>query len=272
MKFIKFFVFASSALVMGSVNAQNTNNLSPLPQISDGWRFEVTPYVWAPGVSSTLFYGDRYINTAKLSSSNVLGDLKSGGMISAEAHYGNWGIMGDIVSSTLQTTGGKTVVVPTRAYGGIPVNAADKVTLQQNILTGAVTYTVLNNQSAYLDGLIGVRGIMATATASIDLSTYGLSKNVVDSKSVSTVDPIVGLKGRYRIADSTWYVPFYGDVGSGGGTTNITWQGILGVGKTFEKWIDASLSYRYMYYDMKGGDLLQKTTFKGPQLAVTFKF
>ena len=67
-------------------------------------------------------------------------------------------------------------------------------------------------------------------------------------------------------------VPFYADVGSGGGTTNVTWQGILGVGKTFEKWIDASLAYRYMYYDMKGDGLLQKTTFKGPQLAVTFKF
>ncbi len=81
-----------------------------------------------------------------------------------------------------------------------------------------------------------------------------------------------GFKGRYRIADSTWYVPFYADIGGGGGTTNMTWQGLIGVGKTFEKWVDASLAYRYLYYDMTGDGLLQKTTFKGPQLSVTFKF
>ena len=245
---------------------------SPLPKISDEWRFEVTPYIWGSGVSSTLFYNDRYLNTAKLSTSNVLGDLKSGGMIAAEAHYGNWGIMGDLVSATLQTPGSNTEVVPTRNFGGVPIHAADKVTLQQNIITGAATYTVLNNQSFYLDGLVGVRGIMATATVSLDLSAFGLSKSTVDSKSVSTADPIVGLKGRYRIADSTWYVPFYADIGGGGGTTNMTWQGMIGVGKTFEKWVDVSLAYRTLYYDMKGDGLLQKTTFKGPQLAATFKF
>ena len=262
-------VFAILTCV-GVAHADETS--SPLPKISNEWRFEVTPYIWGSGVSSTLFYNDRYLNTAKLSTSNVLGDLKSGGMIAAEAHYGNWGIMGDIVSATLQTTGSNTVAVPKGQYAGASINAADKVTLQQNIITGAATYTVLNNQSAYLDGLVGVRGIMATATVSLDLSAYGLSKSTVDSKSVSTADPIVGFKGRYRIADSTWYIPFYADIGGGGGTTNMTWQGMIGVGKTFEKWVDASLAYRTLYYDMKGDGLLQKTTFKGPQLAVTFKF
>jgi hypothetical protein len=261
----------AALLTVSASFAYAQSDLTPIPTISDAWRFEVTPYVWTPSVTSTLSYNDRYINTAYLSSSNVLGDLKSGGMITAEAHYGNWGIFGDIVSATLQDTGSSPVTIP---YNGqqIPGNLSNKVTLQQNMITGAATYTLLRNQNAYVDGLVGVRVITATATAALDLSAYGQSRSSVDSKSISTTDPIIGLKGRYRIADSTWYVPFYGDVGSGGGTTNITWQGILGVGKTFEKWIDASLSYRYMYYDMKGDGLLQKTTFKGPQLAVTFKF
>jgi hypothetical protein len=268
-----FAAFLSASAILTSVGiAHADEGVSPLPKISDEWRFEVTPYIWGSGISSTLFYNDRYLNTAKLSTSNVLGDLKSGGMIAAEAHYGNWGIMGDLVSATLQTTGSNTVVVPTRSYGGVPVHAADKVTMQQNIITGAATYTVLNNQSVYLDGLVGVRGIMATATVSLNLSADGRAANVVDSKSVSTADPIVGFKGRYRIIDTTWYVPFYADIGGGGGTTNMTWQGMIGVGKTFEKWVDVSLAYRTMFYDMKGDGLLQKTTFKGPQLAATFRF
>jgi hypothetical protein len=94
---------------------------------------------------------------------------------------------------------------------------------------------------------------------------------------MSTADPIVGFKGRYRIVDSTWYVPFYADIGSGGGTTNVTWQAMLGIGKTIEKWVDIALVYRGLYYDMdssktNGQGLLQKTTFQGPQLSATFKF
>lgn len=272
-KILTSFLLTSAILTAASV-AHADQGLSPLPKISDEWRFEVTPYLWGSGVTSSLFYNDRYLNTAKLSTSNVLGDLKSGGMITAEAHYGKWGIFGDLVSATLQTTSNSNVSVKPPSLGGavVPVNVADKVTLQQNIITGAATYTVLSNQNIYLDGLLGARGIMATATVSADLSAFGYSRGVVDSKSVSTLDPIVGFKGRYRIADSTWYIPFYADIGGGGGTTNMTWQGVLGVGKTFEKWVDVSLAYRTLYYDMNGDGLLQKTTFKGPQIAATFKF
>ena len=264
--------FLSTLAILGLSNiARADEGLTPLPKISDEWRFEVTPYLWAPGITSTLFFNDRYLNTANLSADNVISNLKSGGMIAAEAHYGNWGIMADFISATLQKTGDTNVTLPTR-IGATPASLANKVTLQQNIYTAAATYTLLNNQYAYLDGLVGARGITATATLALTLSALGQSLSAVDSKSVSTVDPIVGLKGRYRISDSTWYIPFYADVGSGGGTTNLTWQAFAGVGKTFEKWIDASLAYRYMYYDMKGDGLLQKTAFKGPQLSVTFKF
>jgi len=232
--------------------------LTPIPKASSEWRFEVTPYLWAPGIKGTLNLDSGIAKSADYSSSNVLGNLKSGGMISAEAHKGHWGVMGDMVSSTLQNSGVIPVQGGTAALG-------DKVTLQQTVLTGAVTYTVANTKDAYVDGLLGARAIYATAT--LNVTGVGTA-----AKTTSTVDPVVGMKGRYRIADSTWYVPFYGDIGSGGGTTNLTWQAMLGVGKTFSNLIDASLTYRALYYDMKDGGVLQKTTMQGPQVAVTFKF
>jgi hypothetical protein len=235
-----------------------SENVSPIPAISDAWRFEVTPYLWAPGIKGTLGLDSGLARSADFTSSNVLGALKSGGMISAEAHKGNWGVMGDAVSATLQKTGAIPV-------DGGAVNLGSKITLQQTILTGLATYTVVNTKDVYVDGLLGVRAIYATAT--LNVSAYGTA-----SKTTSTVDPIVGAKGRYRIADSAWYLPFYGDIGSGGGTTNLTWQAMAGVGKTFGSLIDASLTYRALYYDMKDGGVLQKTTMLGPQVAVTFKF
>ncbi len=260
---LQVILVASSFIAIGTASANADN---PIHAVADQWRFEVTPYLWAPGIKGTIGLDNGLAKSADYSSSNVLSNLKSGGMVSAEAHYGKWGIMGDLVSATLQNSGSVPVMTPEGA-----ARVADKITLQQTILTGAVTYTFANTKNAYVDGLLGVRAIDVTATLSGNL-VGGTPEKETISKKTSTVDPIIGAKGRFRLADSSWYIPFYGDIGSGGGTTNITWQAMVGVGKSFGKLIDASLTYRALYYDMKAGGVLQKTTMQGPQLAVTFKF
>jgi hypothetical protein len=256
-------LFCAAALVAQTATAQASADASPIPKVSDEWRFELTPYLWGVGIQGTVNLNNGLAKSADMSTSNVLSNLKSGGMIAAEAHKGNWGIMGDFISATLQNSGS----VPIK---GGEATVADKVTVQQTILTGAFTYTVANTKDAYVDALLGVRAIDITATLSGNLVDTPDKESI--SKKTSTVDPIIGAKGRYRIADSTWYIPFYGDIGSGGGTTNVTWQVMAGVGKTFNKVVDASLTYRALYYDMKDGGVLAKTTMLGPQIAVTFKF
>lgn len=258
-------IFSAFALLALVSSAQAAEEVSPIPKFSDTWRFEVTPYLWAPGIKGTLGLDNGLAKSADFSSSDVVSNLKSGGMISAEAHSGKWGVMGDFISATLQHSGTVPVMTPSGA-----ATIGDKITLQQSILTAVATYTVANTKEAYVDALLGVRAISATATLNANLN--GTPEKETVSKTTSTVDPVIGAKGRYRIADSTWYVPFYGDIGSGGGTTNLTWQAMAGVGKTFGSLIDASLTYRALYYDMKDGGVLQKTTMLGPQVAVTFKF
>jgi len=256
MKNISSLIVLLTASFVSAGLTHAAEDVSPIPTVSEAWRFEVTPYIWAPGIRGTLGLDSGFAKSASFNSSDVVSNLKSGAMISAEAHKGNWGVMGDLVSATLQKSG---------AIPNMGNTIGDKITLQQTILTGLASYTVANSKEVYMDALLGVRAIYATAT--LNVSGVGTA-----SKTTSTVDPIVGAKGRYRIADSTWYVPLYGDIGSGGGTTNLTWQAMAGVGKTFGKLIDASLTYRALYYDMKEGGVLQKTTMLGPQVAVTFKF
>lgn len=253
---------------VGSAVAQSES--SPIPKVSEAWRFEVTPYLFVPGIQSTLNFDNRLVKTANISESNVVSNLKSGGMISAEAHYGRWGLGLDFLSATLQKSGSTPISVPTQ-YGDVRARVGEKSTLQATIFTAFASYTAINNKDAYVDALLGVRTVSMTASLGLALQEDPRIKDNL-SKTTTTVDPIVGFKGRYRIADSSWYVPFYGDIGSGGGTTNVTWQAMLGVGKTFNQWVDASLTYRALYYDMSGSGLLQKTTFQGPQVGVTFKF
>ena len=265
-------LFSIGALFTFTNIAYGSDELNPINKTSDAWTFELTPYLWAPGINSTLNYKGRYIQSANLNANNIISNLKSGAMIAGEAHYGNWGVMADLISSTLQKTS-NTSVTPQPPY---TYQIATKATLQQTILTGAATYNFLNTQDANIDGLVGVRWIGLTST--LNLAVDGVSPPLNgDSKTMSTADPIVGLKGRYRIANSSWYMPFYADIGSGGGTTNVTWQAMLGIGKTIDKGIDVALIYRGLYYDMdssktNGQGLLQKTTFQGPQLSATFKF
>ena len=93
------------ALVTPLTLAQGSADASPIPKVSDEWRFEVTPYLWGTGIRGTVNLNNGLAKSAEMSSSNVLSDLKSGGMIAAEAHKGNWGIMGDLISATLQNSG-----------------------------------------------------------------------------------------------------------------------------------------------------------------------
>jgi hypothetical protein len=94
--------------------AQGSADASPIPKVSDEWRFEVTPYLWGVGIKGTVNLNDSAAKSADMSSSNVLSDLKSGGMIAAEAHKGKWGIMGDLISATLQNSGSVPVRTPDR--------------------------------------------------------------------------------------------------------------------------------------------------------------
>lgn len=265
MKTIYPICLVASILLVATASVRAADDPSPIPKVDNAWRFEVTPYLWSPGLRGTVNTNTDVAKSVDLTSSNVLGDLKSGGMISAEAHKGKWGIMGDLVSATLQKSGSVPVETPDGR-----LTLGDKATAQMTLLTGVFTYTVANTKDAYVDALLGVRAIDLTVSGKVNID--GTSLQASTSKKTSTVDPIIGAKGRYRIADSSWYIPFYGDIGGGGGTTNITWQAMTGIGKTFNSLIDASLTYRALYFDMKDGGVLAKTTMFGPQLSVTFKF
>ena len=82
-------------------------------------------------------------------------------------------------------------------------------------------------------------------------------------------DGIVGVKGRFWLGNSNWSVPYYLDVGTG--SSNLTWQGMLGVAYSF-KWGDVTCAYRNLYYEEKGDSLIQDLRFTGPILGATFRF
>jgi hypothetical protein len=91
------------------------------------------------------------------------------------------------------------------------------------------------------------------------------------NSSTTITNAIVGVKGRVQISDSTWFVPFYLDVGAGSAQTNVTSQAMLGIGKAYS-WGDVSLAVKNVYYQLSQNKQTADLNLFGAALAVTFRF
>ena len=248
--------------------AQAQETFSPIPQVTDGWRFSVSPYGWIPQVNTTVSAGGTGSKNADISMNNLLSNLKSGAMIAGEAHYGKWGVLADFATATLQKSGSFN-------FKGDPAfRAGDKSTLQASLFNFMGTYTVFNNQDAYVDALLGVRWVSLTTSFDVALQSDPSIRENVSSATPATYG-VVGLNSRYRILGSNWYVPLYADIGTAGGPNHQTWQASTGVGVALSKMVDLSLTYRAIGFEIKSGNndsTLLKGLFHGPQVMATFNF
>lgn len=271
MKLSKFMCAAGIALFALNAQAQTVN---PIPVINDNWRFSGTISAWAPASWTTSTVG----NLSKSSDSSINDNLSSAGgfaYFTAEAHKGDWGLMADLVywQLTGSSSMDKSKVVLGKDHNFYAGTNAQQT---QTLLTVAATYTGYRSNALYVDGLLGARYITSTTTVQANTeytvgSKVRLDKTINPSYTNQTTDPVIGFKGRARIYDSSWFIPFYADAGKGPGSNNTTWQALIGVGDAFS-WGDITLAYRAMGYDMKSNRGVTNYTNAGPQLSATINF
>ena len=264
---IKSLVVAALLLVGITAQAQTIN---PMPKVSDDWRFSGAISAWAPASWTTTSVG-RLTKSSETSISDNISSAGSMAMLTGEAHKGNWGLMADLVY--WQMGGNGAGYIP-HTRDSVYAGANGKMT--QTMLTVAGTYTAYNSPALYLDGLAGARYITSTTTINSSDEIF-VDGSVVHSSSASrsftnqTTDPVIGFKGRARISNTSWFVPFYADAGKGPGGNNTTWQTSLGVGNAYS-WGDITLAYRAMYFDLKSQMGVTKYLNAGPQLSATMNF
>jgi hypothetical protein len=88
--------------------------------------------------------------------------------------------------------------------------------------------------------------------------------------SISQWDAIAGIKGRFAFgAEHRWVMPYYFDIGTG--DSDLTWQGMLGLGYAFG-WGDLSIAWRYLDYELQSGSPIIDMNFNGPALGATFRW
>lgn len=254
-------LFACCAASLPPVHAQPllSNSVSAHASQTGKWAFEITPYLWALGINGSVSHDGTTLGNVSLSPGAVLSDLKMTGMMIGEARFNRLGLYVDATYGDL----GK---INSRVIDNVGLSSETSVKL--GLLTVAPNYTLTQSDAWRVDGLIGVRFMWQNASSTI--TAPGLNESITKSSSITVTNAVAGLKGRFKLGQSNYFVPFYVDVGAGD-KSSFTSQAYLGIGRTFD-WGDLSVVVKNVYYQFKPNNLTTDLNLFGLAVGATFRF
>lgn len=228
----------------------------PLQQSSE-WKFSVTPYFWAAGLSGKVSHSRLPVIDIDADFDKLFDDLDFGAMLIGDARKGRYSIFGDLIYTKIGTQGDTP--------HGILATGADVHTSTFAGLLG-VGYSVLENSPHQLDVVAGLR----VWSVDTDITLKGAHLNGRKrSDSATWVDGLVGVRGNY-VLSSKLYVTGWGLVGAGGAEAD--WDVGLGLGYNFSKSVSAAIGYRAVGVDYSKSGFKFDAVLQGPMAGVTIRF
>ncbi len=253
-----------------------------------GWTFNVAPYGWFATIGTGLSYnlppalGGTVTASPSIGFGDILSHLNFATMIAADAQYGRFSAVTDFMYLNLGGTDSQLRSINFPGQSPIPITAAvqtsEGLNLDAKIWTLAGGYTVLQGDWGNFDVIAGFRylGVNARTNYSLALTVTGPRGNGATfggigsvSGSVNIWNGIGGFRGRLRISNTGFFIPYYFDVGAGG--SNLTWQISSGVGYQ-TGWAGVSLTYRYLSFEQGSSALVQHLWIRGPMLMMNITF
>jgi len=244
---------------------------------ANDWQWRATVYLWLPSLGGdTSFPPGGGGPSIDISADALLDSLNFAFMGAFEGRKGRWALATDVIYLDLGASDKRTRDL---SLGPIDLPASVDADLRLD-LTGwlwtlAGSYAVLPQENFSMSVLAGTRLLDLQEDlhwkfngdiSSLPLPGRSGSSHADDSH----WDAIVGVKGRATFgAERNWYVPYYLDIGTG--DSDFTWQGMLGLGYSFDS-VDVLGVWRYLEYDLGSSTPIQSIDFNGPALGVTFRF
>lgn len=247
----------------------------------DSWQWRATVYLWLPSLGGETAFPppSNASPPIDVSADKLLDSLNLAFMGAVEGRRGRrgrWGLATDVIYLDLGADRKRT-----RDFGigqvDIPasVDADLRLDVTGWLWTLQGSYAVVDQQNFLMNVLAGARMLELEETLGWtfngDISSLPLPERSGSSRAKDNQwDAIVGFKGRATFgAGSNWYVPYYVDIGTG--ESDLTWQGMVGLGYHFET-IDVTGVWRYLDYDLGHSTPIRSIDFNGPALGVTFRF
>ena len=224
----------------------------------EAWRFRITPYVWAAGVSGEFSQFGLPVVEVNQSFSDVLENLDFGAMAGMELWRGRYGLFGDVSHVRLSGSGNVPGLLPVV----VPVSAT--ITNTTGMIAGQ--YRWLEGERGLVDVLGGVRGWSLKTSLSA-----GPPVSQSRSERASWADPVIGLKGLAWLNES-FYLTGWAMVGGGVGNASSVIDVMSGVGYKINQHTALIFAYRYSAVDYHTGAFVNDSTQHGFGLGLDIRF
>lgn len=241
------------------------------------WEFQATLYIYLPTLSgSTMFPPQDGSGGISIDDGTLLNNLKLTFMGSFEIRREPWGAFTDLIYINFGNT---HTVSHGFDIGGLPlpaeVTANAEFDIKGWLWTLAATYRPISGGQYTLDVLAGMRLLDINTKLSWQLGGNVGAVAPPDragsrESGVSNWDAIAGIKGRANLsADGKWFALYYLDAGTG--NSRFTGQAMGGAGYAFQ-WGEMLAAWRYIDYQMKSSDTIERLSLTGPLVAFQFRW
>lgn len=171
--------------------------------IQDDWQLNAAIYLWGASIGGNTGSG----SDIEVDFDDILDNLKMAFMGTFGVSKGKWSLLTDVLYLDVEDD--------TLTDSGLKLSAE----ITQWIITPALGYNIADTEKFRLDILGGARYLYLK-------TDLGLGSRSTD-ESGSIWDGIVGVKGSLKLGKN-WYLPYYGDIGTG--DSDYTWQAYGGIG------------------------------------------
>lgn len=258
---------------------------------ADDWQWNLTPYLWLPTIDGKLNYelppGGGGAPEVSVGPTDWLDLLNFGALVAASATKHRFTAFTDMMYLSMSSdSDGRLISVEGTIAGPggnieIPVGTELNIDTESDfdgflwMLAGGYMFAGSESASHYV--FAGFR--LLSADFSTDWSLSGaitgpggetiLAAQGSIGKGVDLWDGIVGLKGRFRLGEGKWSLPYNADVGTG--DSDLVWSVTVSLVREYG-WGDLVLGYRHLEYDEGPGGLLQDLSLSGPGFGASFHF
>lgn len=231
------------------------------------WTLTIAPYFWAAGIKGDV--GVRNVEAdVDVSFSDILPNLKFGGMLLAEARKDRFGAF----------------------FAPIYVRLGDEshagpfdidVTADMSVIGGGVFYRVAEwnldrpgegrSRKAWIEPLAGVRYTYLRVQIDVN-GPLGLNPDADEHR--DWVDPIVGASAGFELSEH-WVLLAEGDIGGFGVGSKFTWNALgLIAYRTSLSGIDTQIGagYRALSWDYDHDNFQWDVVMHGPVVGASFRF
>jgi hypothetical protein len=223
-------------------------------RVEGTWQVQVTPYVWAAGVTGSLtpFAGGPTLKFDQ-SFGDILDTLDGAFFISALARRDRWVVSGDVTFVNNSDTG----TLP----GGAPASGR----LRQSTVTLLGGYSVVKTPEATIDIMAGLRRFRTEVSVAIP------GGGIAASGSRTFYDPAVALRAMVPVAPR-WSILAYADYAGSGSGPEESWQ-VLGTANwEIRDTLVLSIGYRQLNVTYDEGGTAVDARMSGPILGLTWRF